>query len=81
LNSEAIEAAISIALQRAKKMGLSYLTALTNEELAIQALKSCGFIRLSNVPLIVRSMTPRNLDGNIHDHSSWSISSADADTF
>jgi len=78
---EALEAATSAAVRRAKEKKVAYLTALTNETQAIKALKSCGFIRRKGMPLIVRSLTTRNLGGNIHDHASWRISSADVDTF
>jgi len=80
-DSEALEAATSVAVRRAKEKKVGILMAVTNHEDAIQALKSCGFIRWGSFPLIVRSMTARNLDGNIHDHASWCISPADIDLF
>jgi N-acetylglutamate synthase-like GNAT family acetyltransferase len=80
-NSEALEAATSSAIRRAKKSGVSGLTAVTNCQQAIQVLKSCGFIRAGSFPLIMRSMTPRTLGGNIHNHASWQIFSADLDIF
>jgi hypothetical protein len=80
-DSEALEAATSAAVQRAKERGMGTLSAVTNEQDAIRALKSCGFFRRGSYPLIVRSMTARNLGGNIHDHASWRIISADLDTY
>jgi hypothetical protein len=80
-DSIALEAVTSAAIKRAKEAGVPYLRAVTNEESAIRALRSCGFIKRRALPLIVRSMTARNLDGNIHDHSSWRIYTADLDTF
>lgn len=78
---EALEAATSTAVRQAIKTDVPRLLAITNEPVHIRALKSCGFIQHGTVPLIVRSMTSRNLDGNIHDQSSWRIHTADADTF
>lgn len=78
---EALEAATSTAVRQAIKTDVPRLLAITNEPVHIRALKSCGFIQRGTVPLIVRSMTSRNLDGNIHDQSSWRIYTADADTF
>jgi hypothetical protein len=80
-DSEILEAATSAAVRRARERGVTFMSAATNEPHAIQALKRCGFIKHGSLPLIVRSMTPRNLDGNIHDHASWRIYTADLDTF
>jgi GNAT superfamily N-acetyltransferase len=77
----ALEAAVSSATRRAKELGLPAIKAVTNDEHATRALKACGYMRRGSLPLIVRSMTSRNLDGNIHQHSSWRISSSDLDTF
>jgi hypothetical protein len=77
----ALEAAVSSATRHAKKLGLPAIKAVTNDEHATRALKACGYMKRGSLPLIVRSMTSRNLDGNIHQHSSWLISSSDLDTF
>jgi hypothetical protein len=80
-DAEALEAVVSRATRRAKELGLPRLGAVTNYRNAERALKSCGYFRRGSLPLIVRSLTSRNLDGNIHLHSSWRIASADLDTF
>lgn len=81
LDSAALEATTSTAIKHARGLGVDRLFAFTNDPKSIRTMKSCGFIHSSKIPLIVRSMTPRNLNGNIHDHNSWRVSSADVDTF
>jgi hypothetical protein len=78
---KALEAVVSKATSFAKELGQSYVLAFTNYRNIERALKSCGYSRRKSLPLIVRSLTTRNLDGNIHLHSSWRIDSADLDTF
>lgn len=78
---EALEAVTAVAVREAVRRGLSHILAITNVPLHIKALKSCGFTQSGTIPLIVRSMTARNLGGNIHDPASWRVSTADADTF
>jgi len=80
-DAQALEAVVSKATRHAKELGLPAIRAVTNDGNTERALKTCGYFRHGNVPLIVRSMTSRNLDGNIHLHSSWRIASADLDTF
>jgi len=76
-----LEAVVSGATRRAKELGLPALLAFPDNRNVVQALKSCGYFRHKNMPLVVRSFTSRVLDGNIHDHSSWRIASQDFDTF
>jgi len=78
---QALEAVASRATRHARELGLPCVAAVTNYGDAERALKSCGYFQRGSLPLIVRSLTSRNLDGNIHLHSSWRIASADLDTF
>jgi len=80
-DTDALESVVSRATRYAKTLGLPMLMAVTNLANAERALKSCGYLRHGGMPLIVRSLTSRNLDGNIHLHSSWRITSGDLDTF
>jgi hypothetical protein len=63
--ADALEAVVSGATYRAKQLGLPLLMAVTNDGNAIRALKSCGYLQRGSLPLIVRSLTSRNMDGNI----------------
>ena len=80
-DGRALETVGSRATRRAKELRLPALIAVTNDRGVAHALKSCGYFRHGTEPLIVRSLTSRTLDGNIHLHSSWRISSQDVDTF
>jgi hypothetical protein len=79
-DAEALQAAVASALRRAAGP-IGTLRAFTNEPAAAAALHACGFVRRTKVPLIVRSMTARNLGANIHDHDSWSVTGNDLDNF
>ena len=79
--ADALEAVVSRATRHAKQLGLPQLRAVTNDKKAIRALKSCGYLQRVSLPLIVRSLTSRNMAENIHLHSSWRITSEDLDTF
>jgi GNAT superfamily N-acetyltransferase len=76
-----LEAVLSNATSYAKQLGFPAVVAVTNFENIRRALKSCGYFQHGNLPLIVRSLTSRNLGGNIHLHCSWRIASADLDIF
>lgn len=78
---QALEAVVSKATRQARELGLPSVAAVTNYGNTERALKSCGYFRRGSLPLIVRSLTSRNLDGNLQLHSSWRIASADLDTF
>jgi GNAT superfamily N-acetyltransferase len=78
---KALEAVVSEATHHAKELGLGMLLGFTTEENAARALRSCGYLQHGSLPLIVRSLTSRNLDGKICHHGSWQISSEDADIF
>jgi GNAT superfamily N-acetyltransferase len=80
-DTQALEAVVSRAARHAKQLGLPAVRVVTNYEKAEQVLKSCGFFQRRSLPLIVRSLTSKTLQGNIHVHSSWRINSADVDAF
>jgi len=80
-DTQALEGVVSRATRCAKEHGLPQLAAITNYPSAERALKSCGYQPRLQERLIVRSLTTRTLDANIHLHSSWRIASADVDTF
>ena len=77
----ALEAVASAATRHAKRQGIGSLIAFSNDAGVCRALKSCGYLQRRSIPLITRSMTPRTLGGNIHDHGSWRIYSEDVDGF
>ena len=80
-DAETLKAVTFNATRRAKELGLAMLLSCTTVDSVAHALKSCGYVRHGNMPLIVRSLTSRILEGNIHLHSSWRITSQDFDTF
>ncbi|MGA2791705.1 MAG: hypothetical protein ABSF00_13185 [Candidatus Bathyarchaeia archaeon] len=80
-DGRALELVTSRATRRAKELRVPARIAVTNDRGVAHALKSCGYFRHGTQRLIVRSLTSRTLDGNIHLHSSWRISSKDVDTF
>ena len=81
IDPAALEASVSAATRRAKELGLATLVSVTNDDAAIQTLKSCGYLRRKSMPLTVRSLTTRILNANIHSHSSWRLTSQDLDGF
>ena len=81
IDAKALEAVTGMATRRAKELGLAMLLSFTNENNVARALRSCGFFRYGSMPLIVHSLTPRTLDGNIHLQSSWHMASEDLDAF
>jgi len=80
-DSKAIEAVVSAATRNAKKLGLASLGSVTNDDNAIRALKSCGYIHYRDHHLIVKSFTTRILNANVHLFPSWRITSQDLDAF
>lgn len=81
IDRRALEAVVSLATRRAKELGVGMLMSITNYDSAIQALKSCGYFQYKRMPLVVKSLTTRILNANIHYHSSWRVGSEDLDTF
>jgi len=77
----ALEAVVSLATRHAKELRLGVLMSVTNSDSVIRALKSCGYLQYRRLPLVVKSLTNRILNANIHYHSSWRVSSEDLDTF
>jgi len=77
----ALRGVSSRATRRAKELGLAMLLSFTNDDNVARALRSCGYLRHGSTPLIVRSLTSKVLQGNIHDHSSWHLAAEDFDTF
>jgi hypothetical protein len=77
----ALEAAVAMIVSLARGSGLSAVSTVTNDAICVQVLRACGFLRREQIPYIVRTLSTRNLDGNIHDHASWVISASDLDTF
>ena len=77
---DALRAALSAAMSRARAGSHPIALSVTQYPLAEQALRSCGFVRVKRLPLIVRSMTARTLGANIHDHAAWRIVGGDLDT-
>jgi hypothetical protein len=80
-DGRALETVASRTTRRAKELRVPALIAVTNDRGVTHALKSCGYLTYKTQRLIVRSLTSRTLDGNIHLHSSWRISSQDTDMF
>jgi GNAT superfamily N-acetyltransferase len=78
-DQHALEAVVSSATRRAKQSRVPALVTFTNDKNISHVLKSCGYFRHGSLPLVVRSLTSRTLDGNIHLHSSWRIASEDID--
>jgi GNAT superfamily N-acetyltransferase len=77
----AAEALVHAVVTRCRDAGMHILSAVTNVDAAIKAMRRSGFLRHTKVPFIVRGLTTRNLGGNIHDENSWLIFGADLDTF
>jgi len=77
IDPRAVEAVVSNATRMAKSLGLPWLNVSTNSNIAIRALKSCGFIHRKGPELVLRSLTARILNANIHLHSSWCLTPAD----
>jgi hypothetical protein len=73
-------AALHHALDRLRTAGLARVRTIANAPAAVVALRRAGFIRIGANPFIVRSMTGRNLGGNIHHFPSWRILPGDVDT-
>jgi hypothetical protein len=76
---EAMEAATASAVLLAGESGAASMSTVTSEPVPIAALKACGFFDRARVPLIVRALTARPFDADIHAHANWSINPADID--
>jgi GNAT superfamily N-acetyltransferase len=81
LDPLAVEAVLGWVLRRAFERRCPILTTVSNVTAFEHPLRRCGFLRGRRLPLIVRSLTSRTLDGNIHDHRSWRFIGADLDTY
>ncbi|HDL48707.1 MAG TPA: GNAT family N-acetyltransferase [Actinobacteria bacterium] len=81
MDQPAVNIAVARAVRAAYRVGVPALHTVTNEPVAIRALKRARFFTRKPLPLIVRSMTHENLGGNIHNHSAWRVVAADIDTY
>jgi len=79
-NPTALQAVLSVAIEKAFAARAPFVTALTSIPEYLVALRRVGFVRARSVPLIVRGLTGELLDANIHAHASWRIFGADVDT-
>lgn len=76
-----LESLLFAVVKRSKSKKCSLLTTVTNIQPIIKALRNSGFIKYRKIPLIVREITTRMFDGNIHDFHSWEIMGCDLDTY
>ena len=75
-----LRAVLATVIERATGRSAILLETICNVEPAVAALRRAGFIRNRRVPFIVRGLTTRILDGNIHNHAVWRIIGGDLDT-
>ena len=80
-DEEGLVAVLSVVVRHARERGCPTLATVTSVDRFTGPLKRVGFLRGRKIPLIVRSMTPKSLGGNIHDHESWQIVGSDLDTY
>lgn len=78
---DAIDIVVRHAVHQALEAGVPALHSVTNRPMIVKALRRAKFVPRKPLPLITRSMTHENLDGNIHDPESWLVSAADIDTY
>ncbi|MFT5486606.1 MAG: GNAT superfamily N-acetyltransferase [Paracoccaceae bacterium] len=74
-----IEAVLATIIKRARGRSAIVLESYCNMEPVVRAFRRAGFFRYKSAPFIVRGLTARNLDGNIHNHDAWRIAGGDWD--
>lgn len=74
-----IEAILATIIKRAKQRSAIALEAYCNMAMVVRAFRRAGFFRYKNAPFIVRGLSTRTLDGNIHNHDVWRIGGGDWD--
>jgi len=79
-DARALRSVVATTISRAAARQATLLEALTNEPAAVAAFRRTGFFSHRGAPLIVRALTARTFDANIHDHAAWRIVGGDVDT-
>lgn len=81
IDPAAMREVVAHMLVRARARGAMLMETITNVPAVVGALRRAAFFAHREAPLIVRALSVRNLDCNIHDHASWHITGGDVDTF
>lgn len=76
----ALTALLSAIIDRAWLRNAWAIETVTNVQSVTAVLSRAGFVRHRMAPFIVRALSSRRLDGNIHNHNSWRIMGGDIDT-
>ena len=80
-DQNAVRSVLRETIIRAGANGAAFLEALCNVESVVQSMRRVGFYCHRKIPFIVRKLTTRNLEANIHNHAAWRIMGGDLDTF
>lgn len=75
-----LSAVLATVIEHAAGRSAILLDTVCNVEPAVSALRRVGFVRNRQLPFIVRGLTTRMFDGNIHNHAVWRINGGDLDT-
>jgi len=81
LSDGAARAVLAYMIARARTRGAMLIETINNIPLIMSSLRRAGFIAHRRAPFIVRGLSARTLDANIHSHESWRIEGGDVDTF
>ncbi len=79
-DGRALRSVVATIIGRAAARRAWLLEAVTNQPAAVAAFRRAGFVSHRGAPLIVRALTGRALDADIHDHAAWRIIGGDVDT-